>query len=69
MSAPQWRWSLIGLWMAATCITFVVIDNMAARSWLLLLVFGLIPPAMMLWLWNEDRPLLIGSLHRRRKHL
>ena len=69
MSAPQWRWSLIGVWLALSCITFVVIDSLVARSWLQLLVFGVIPPAMLLWLWNEDRPLLIGSLGRRRKQL
>ena len=69
MSAPQWRWSLIGVWFALTCMTFIAIDSMAARSWLLLLVFGFVPPAMLLWLWNEDRPLLVGSLHRRQKRL
>ena len=69
MSAPQWRWSLIGLWIALTCVTFAVIDSMTARSWLLLLVFGTVPPAMLLWLWNEDRPLLMGSLRGQQKHL
>jgi hypothetical protein len=69
MSAPRWRWSLIGVWFALTLMAFIGIDSMAARSWLLLLVFGFVPPAMLLWLWNEDRPLLIGSLHRRPKRL
>lgn len=69
MSALRWRWSLVGVWVALTCITFIAINGLAPRSWLLLLVFGAIPPAMLLWLWNEDRPLLIGSLHRRRTHL
>ena len=69
MSAPRWRWSLIGVWIALTCITFIAIGSMAARSWLLLVVFGTIPPAMLLWLWNEDRPLLIGSLRPRQKQL
>jgi len=66
MSAPRWRWSLIGVWLALTGMTFIAIDGMAARSWLLLLVFGVVPPAMLLWLWNEDRPLLIGSLRKPR---
>ena len=69
MTAPRWRWSLIGVWFALACMTFVAINSMTHRSWLLLLVFGLIPPAMLLWLWNEDRPLLIGSLRRRQKQL
>lgn len=69
MSALRWRWSLIGVWLALACLTFIAINSMAPRSWLLLVVFGVIPPAMVLWLWNEDRPLLIGSLHRRQKRL
>ena len=68
-SAQRWRWSLIGVWIALACITFIAIGSMAARSWLLLVVFGTIPPAMLLWLWNEDRPLLIGSLRPPQKQL
>ena len=66
MSAPRWRWSVIGVWLAVTGVIFIGIDSMAVRSWLLLLVFGFIPPAMLLWAWNDDRPLPIGSLSRRR---
>jgi len=69
MSAPRWRWSLIGVWLALACITFIASDSMVVRSWLLLLVFGLIPPAMLLWGWNEGRPLPIESLRERRKEL
>ena len=67
MSAPRWRWSLIGVCIALACITFIAIDSTTARNWLLLLVFGTVPPAMVPWLWNEDRPLLIGSLRQRQK--
>ena len=66
MSAPRWRWSVIGVWLAVTCAAFIAIESTAVRSWLLLLVVGLIPPAMLLWAWNEDRPLPIGSLSRKR---
>lgn len=69
MSTLQWRWSLISLWVALSCVTFAAIDSMAARSWLVLLVSGVIPPAMLLWLWNDEQPVLIGSLHRRQKRL
>jgi len=67
MSAPRWRWSLIGVWLALTCLTFIGIDSMVLRSWLLLLVVGVLPPAMLLWAWNEDRPLPIESLRPRRE--
>jgi len=48
---------------------FAAIDSMTTRSWLLVFVFGVTPPAMLLWLWNEDRPLLMGSLRRRQQQL
>lgn len=67
MSAPRWRWFLISVWLVLTCITFIATDSMAVRSWLLILLFGIIPPAMLMWLWNEDRPLPIASLRVRRK--
>jgi hypothetical protein len=60
---------LIGVWLVLTSITFTAINSMAVRSWLLLLVFSVIPPAMLLWAWNEDRPLPLGSLGGRRKQL
>jgi hypothetical protein len=68
MSAPQWRWSLIGLWIALACVTFAAIDSLAARSWLLLLVCGLVPPALLLWLWSEERPrpVTLQGRHTRR---
>jgi len=69
MSATRWRWSLIGAWLALTCMAVIAINGIAPRSWLLLLVCGVVPPAMLLWLWNEDRPLLLGSLHRRQRQL
>lgn len=65
MSAPQWRILVIAAWLTLVCITFVWIGSLAARSWLLLLVAGVIPPAMLLWLWNEDRPQLLGALIER----
>jgi hypothetical protein len=55
--------------MVVAAVIFTAIGSLAARSWLLLLVTGLVPPVMLLWLWNEDRPLLIGSLQRRRRGL
>ena len=69
MSTPRWRWFLIGIWFAVTCASFIAIDNVATRSWLLLMVFAFVPPTMLLWLWSEDRPLLIGSLGRRQTRL
>lgn len=62
MSAPRWRWSLIGLWIALACLAFVVFGGASPRSGWLLLVVGVVPPLMLLWLWNEDRPLLMGTL-------
>ena len=69
MTALRLRWSLIAVWVACTCIAFVVIDDMTARSLMRFLVFAVVPPTMLLWLWNENRPLVIGSLYRPHKQL
>jgi hypothetical protein len=57
MSArQQWPWFAIAAWFALACITFISVDSMAARSWLLLLVAGALPPTMLPWLCDEERP-------------
>lgn len=65
MSAPRWRIFVIVTWVALTCITFVWVGDVAPHNWLLLVVSGAIPPAMLLWLWNDDRPQLLGTLRER----
>lgn len=67
MSAPRWHWLVIAVWLAACSIGFIASDSTTARSWLLLLVFGIIPSSMLLSRWNEDRVMLIGSLRRGEK--
>lgn len=62
MSPPRWRFLVISTWVALACLTFVWIDSGAARSWLLLVESLVVPPSMLLWLWNEDRPELLGTL-------
>jgi len=62
MSAPRWRWVLISVWVALACIIFAAIGSTAVRSWVLLVVMATIPPVMLLFLWTEDRPNLIGTL-------
>jgi hypothetical protein len=65
MSAPRWRLLAIATWVVLTCITSVWVGSAAPRIWLLLLVFGAVPPAMLLWLWNDDRPQVLGTLRER----
>ena len=67
MSAQRWRWSVIGTWVALACIGLFVI-GISARTVSLFAVCGVVPPAMLLWLWNEDRPLVMGSLNSH-KHI
>jgi hypothetical protein len=62
MSPSRLRWFLIGAWIALTCTVFAWIGSLTARSWMLLFVSGAIPAAMVLWLWNQDQPQLLGPL-------
>lgn len=62
MSArQQWRWFAIAVWFAVACIIFISIDSMAARSWLFLLVAGVLPPTMLPWLVQPRTPPASGG--------
>ncbi len=67
MSAPRRRSYLIGIWVAIACITFLALGTTTLRSASLLLAFGVIPPLMLLWLWNDERPLALGTLRQRHR--
>ena len=66
MSAPRWRWSVIGVWVTLACIGLVAI-GFTARTVSIFVACGIVPPAMLLWLWNEERPLVLGALSPRKR--
>jgi hypothetical protein len=66
MSAPCWRVSPIGLWLAAACVLLLALGSATPRDWSLLLPAGVIPPALLLWRWNEERLLALRALPIRR---
>jgi hypothetical protein len=66
MPSPRLRWYLIGTWVALAAIAFLSVGSWTDRSWWLLFVSATIPPTMMLWFWNEDQPLLMGTIRMRR---
>lgn len=67
MSAPRWRRSVIGIWIALAGIGLLLI-GVTARNVSLFLAAGVVPPVMLLWLWKtEDRPLVLGSLSSRKR--
>jgi hypothetical protein len=67
MSSPQWHWYLIASWIAGAALVFIGVGGWTERSWLLLCVIAALPPAMMLWFWNEDRPLIMERIRMRQK--
>lgn len=60
MSAPRWRWWLIALWVALGGVAFLVMGSTTLRAFMVLAVLGVVPPVMLLWLWNDDGPLVSG---------
>jgi hypothetical protein len=65
MSALSLRSPLTVIWIALAFVAFRWIDISSVRSWLTLMVVAVVPPLMMLWLWNDAKPVLIGALTRR----
>jgi hypothetical protein len=66
MSAPRWRLSLIAVWLIVALVAFVMLGSISLRGISLLVVLGLIPPVMLVWLWNDDGPMMIGPAGRPR---
>jgi hypothetical protein len=66
MSAPRWRRSVIGIWVALAGIALFVM-GMSVRNVSVFFAAGVVPPVMLLWLWNEDQPMLLGSLNSRER--
>jgi hypothetical protein len=64
-NSPQARWYLIALWIAVAAVVFINVGSWTGRSWSLLFITGTIPPAMMLWFWNEDQPLVMERIKTR----
>jgi hypothetical protein len=66
MSVPHWRLTLIALWLAAACVTFIMLGSVSLRGISLLVALGVIPPVMLIWLTNQDGPMLVGPAGRSR---
>jgi hypothetical protein len=59
------RWYAVAVWMAVVALVFTTVGSWTERSWLLLFLAATIPPAMLLWFWNEDQPLVMERLQMR----
>lgn len=55
------RWSLCGLWLSIALLTFLFLDPSSARSWLTLAAVSVIPPVILLRVWNDRPPVKIAS--------
>ena len=62
MHVPHLRWSLCLLWIALALLTFTVIDASSLRSWLILAAAALVPPAVVLGVWNDGPPPTIAEV-------
>ena len=65
MSVPSVRTFAIALWVCATVTALTWAHQLNAAHWTTVLVLVTVPPAMLLWFWNKETPLVIGSLSRR----
>lgn len=62
MSTLNTRWFLIAVWVVCAIGIFSVSDAPDMRAWSIFAVAALLPPVMLLWLWNEDGPAPLGTL-------
>lgn len=61
---PHLRWLLCALWLVLALLAFVVVDASTLRGWVAVTVMGLIPPAILLRIWNQGPPPTVAeALH------
>jgi hypothetical protein len=58
------RWSLSVLWASIALFAFMSLGTTSLASWVVLGVTGLIPPIVLLGLWNEGPPPTIAEVIR-----
>jgi hypothetical protein len=63
-SSPPIRWSLCALWAALSLLVFMALDASSLRSWIALIVTGMVPPVVFIGLWNEGPPPTIAEVLR-----
>jgi hypothetical protein len=61
---PPIRWSLSALWMSSALLIFMTIGSSSVVSWMALAVAALIPPVVLLTLWNDGPPPTIAEVLR-----
>jgi hypothetical protein len=49
---------MMGSWIVAATAAFLAVGSTTPRSWVLLVVFALVPPTMIAWLSNQDGPMI-----------
>jgi len=62
--SPPIRWSLCALWAALSLLVFMALDGSSLRSWIALIVTGMVPPAVFIGLWSEGPPPTIAEVLR-----
>jgi hypothetical protein len=61
---PHLRWLLCALWIAILFLAFTFTDATSIRNWLYLAVGMVIPPAVMMTIWNDGPPQTVAELLR-----
>ena len=53
MTRHQTRWCITGSWLSLVVLAFLIIGVSSAWGVLLLMVFGLVPPIVVMALWHD----------------
>lgn len=62
MSSHSIRCSITASWFALALLTFLAAGDSSGRSWVLLAMAGIVPPAVMLALWKDEPPPTIAEV-------
>jgi hypothetical protein len=55
-------WSISAAWVSLSLLLALVADASSVRSWMLVTIVGVIPPLVLLKLWNDGPPPTIAEV-------
>jgi len=64
MASRCHRWQISICWIAVALLTFFTVDPSSFRSWLYLMTVALVPPIVLLGLWQDNPGQTIAEVMR-----
>jgi hypothetical protein len=62
MAFSSVSWWISAAWISLTLLVALAADASSVRSWMLVTIFGVVPPVVLLKLWSDGPPPTIAEV-------